>query len=88
MVVVDGESEECQDPTYTSLGRERGDACMWKAWTTSRMRKPSRKTSIMIVGRRLQTRMRLCDPLDSPPTRVLSPPFPVASAREAHPRED
>jgi len=48
----------------------------------------STETSIVVVGRRLQTKMRLCDPLGSPATWVVSPSFPVASAREALPRED
>jgi len=48
----------------------------------------STETSIVVVGRRLQTKMRLCDPLGSPATWVVAPSFPVASAREAPPRED
>ena len=54
-------------------------------WRINKMRM---KTSITVVGRRLQTKMRLCDPLGGPPTRVHLPSFPVASAREVPPRGD
>jgi len=54
-------------------------------WRTSKL---SMETSIVVVGRQLQTKMRLCDPLGSPATWVVSLSFPVASAREAPPRED
>lgn len=46
------------------------------------------KASIMVVGRQLQTKMRLYDPLGGPPTRAVLSSYPVASAREVPPRED
>jgi len=40
-------------------GKEAG---MWKAWTTLTNNELSRKTSVMVMGRQLQTKMRLCGP--------------------------
>ena len=77
-----------QEPTHTSWGGGRGEVERGKHGQHWRISEPSTETSIVVVGRRLQTKMRLCDPLGSPATRVVSPSFPVASAREAPPRGD
>ena len=62
---------------------------MRRAWTTLTNRGAEcENVYTTVMGRLLQTKMRLCDPMGSPPTRVVSPSFPVASAREVPPRED
>jgi len=81
--------KESAETLHIHRGEEREER--WRCekhgqdWRISEL---STETSIVVVGRRLQTKMRLCDPLGSPATWVVAPSFPVASARGAPPRED
>ena len=71
------------------MGKGEGEAGIWKAWTTLKNTEPKGCENVYrgcgppVANWNAAVRSR-----GGPPTRVVFPSFPVASAREAPPRED